>query len=376
MLLEWIPTSEGRLATTRKNNSPSLRTPAADAGPQQLATLWGCRGTLPAVGIEFAKYGGQTSCVEIRNVQRGSASEDSSNSSGPSSSPSAMIGPQARATGPSDGSQVLSSIICDAGTGIVRMGEVALKRGQKTFHLLLSHMHYDHIMGLTRFAPMFCSDTQIHIYGLAKDGQSLRDIIGRFFCSPFFPIELSSLPCFPRLHFHELNGLDGVLVNGSKVQIQHLNHPQKALGFRIHSPDGASSVSYITDHEHGTHIDDSLIQFIHGTDLFLFDTTYDQETYLEKHVGWGHSSAAKGAQFAREGRVGSYGLFHHDPEGSDSHLEQVVLAEAKKTFPASFLCKEGETLHIPSLRLEGVEKARVEGDFFNFYQKSKASRSA
>jgi phosphoribosyl 1,2-cyclic phosphodiesterase len=338
------------LGTSRQNTIAPLRTVnTAETGLKQLATLWGCRGTLPAVGSEFVRYGGQTSCVEVRNVNALAATYDPSETSG---------------------------IICDAGTGIIHLGDAALARGQKIFHILLSHMHYDHIMGLTRFAPLFCSDTQVHFYGLAKEGHSLRELISKFFSSPFFPIEMKNLPSFAYLHFHELNGLGGVIVNDSKVQIQELNHPQQALGFRIFSPDGSSSVSYITDHEHGTRTDDALVSFVHQTDLFLFDTTYSQEVYEAKHVGWGHSSATKGALFAQNAQVAAYGLFHHDPDASDTFLEQVMLPEAQKIFSGSFLCREKESFDVKNIRDGGLDKARLEGDFLSFCQKTKTTKSA
>jgi phosphoribosyl 1,2-cyclic phosphodiesterase len=334
----------------RKSSTASSKQPSntydGQHQQQQIVTLWGCRGTLPAVGPDFVRYGGQTSCVEIRCVS------------------------------PSGDQAAQSSIICDAGSGIVKLADQALKRGERVFHILLSHMHYDHIIGLTRFAPLYMPDTTVHFYGLAKEGLSLREQVAKFFSSPFFPVEFRQLPSLTRLHFHEVNAMDGVLVNGCKVEVQALHHPQQAVGYRVCAPDNSTSVCYVTDHEHGTALDEKVVEFIKGTDLFLFDSTYTHEQYTARHTGWGHSSAAKGAHFAKLAGVATYGLFHHDPDSTDVMLEQGPLPEARKTFVKSFLCREGETLHLASLKREGYDKARSEGDFLNFCHRPKAPRIA
>ncbi len=230
-------------------------------------------------------------------------------------------------------------------------------------------MHYDHMLGFTKFAPLFRSDTEIHIYGLAKGGMGLRELFARFFSFPFFPIEFGQLPALPRLHFHEVNGIDGVLIEDCRVEFQTLNHPQGSLAFRVWSPGGDTSVVYATDHEHGTGTDEALVDFIRDATLFLYDSTFSQEAY-PKFVGWGHSTAFMGAKFASMAAARWYGLFHHDPEAHDDLLESALLPEAQKILPTSFLCREGDTLHIGALRDGGLEKARTEADFFLFSQKN------
>jgi len=113
-------------------------------------TFWGVRGTLPSPGSEFVEFGGDTSCVEV-------------------------------ASGHSASNERQTSVVIDAGTGIVGYGDTALARGQKTFHILLSHFHYDHVIGLTRFAPLFRPDVTIHFYGQAKGGLELHQIIEKLF---------------------------------------------------------------------------------------------------------------------------------------------------------------------------------------------------
>lgn len=277
-------------------------------------TFWGVRGTLPSPGADFIEFGGHTSCVEV--------------------------------TSPAEGKGHYTSLVLDAGTGIVGYGEHALARGQNEFHILLSHYHYDHIIGLTRFAPLFRPNVAIHFYGHAKGGMELNEIIERIFSFPFFPVEYRHLPSRNNLHYHSVVPGSPFSV-GSMVVIAHeLHHPQQAFAYRVWDSDLQTSIVYATDHEHGTDSDLSLAAFSRNTDLFLFDTTYTSDVYDSGRQGWGHSTARRGAEIAEMAQVRRFGLFHHDPDSTDSMLKNSLLVEGRKYFPASFLCKEGQTLKL------------------------------
>ena len=292
----------------------------------QAITFWGTRGTMPVCDAEFLRYGGNTSCIEVQFYHDAAK----------------------------------TSIICDAGSGIIQYGDQAVRRGEKNFHVFLSHYHFDHIIGLLKFAPIFKPDCKIHFYGLAKCGLSLREIFSRFFANPFFPLELKQLPSYENLQFHELNGFSGVMVEGCRIDIQQLNHPQQAIGFRIWSPDLETSVVYATDHEHGTSKDDELCEFAEKATLLLYDTTFCQQDYQQNFLGWGHSTALRGAQIAEKSAAKWLGLFHHDPDATDASLEKLLLPEAKLNFENSFLCQEGTTLNLNLLAENGIASAVVE----------------
>lgn len=282
-------------------------------------TFWGVRGTLPSPGPCFNEFGGHTSCVEVAlNHQR-------------------------------------SSVILDAGTGIVACAEAGLRRGQKSFHILLSHFHYDHVIGLTRFKPLFCSDIKIHFYGQSKGGLELHEIIEKLFCFPFFPVEYRSLPSRNNLHFHPVQPGSPFEIDDLVVTAQELCHPQQALAYRVWNKDLTTSVVYATDHEQGTEADVALATFARDADLLLFDTTYTDEVYQKSRRGWGHSTARRGGEIATMANVRQFGLFHHDPDSTDEILKTSLLPEALAYFPATFLCQEGAHLtlgeHMPENQL-------------------------
>src|SRR5919202_5218442 len=125
-------------------------------------TLWGTRGSLPAPGPETARYGGNTSCVQV-------------------------VG--------SDG----TVLVLDAGSGIRRLG-MALPRSLKRVDLLLTHLHMDHIQGLGFFRPIRTYGVEVHIWGPASTTQSLRRRLNRYLSPPLFPVHLRELECDLTLH--------------------------------------------------------------------------------------------------------------------------------------------------------------------------------
>lgn len=281
----------------------------------QEVIFWGVRGTLPTPGEGTLKYGGNTSCVEV------------------------LVHP---------GEKDATSLVFDAGTGIAQYGDAALERGIREFHIFLSHMHYDHIFGLTRFTPLFRDDCQISFYGQAKCGKSLFEILSGFFSFPYFPLRFEDLPSRRKLHFTEINNLSELSIGAASVQFQNLNHPQDAVAFRVWDKNQKTSVVYATDHEHGTALDDALEEFALNTSLLIYDSTYNDENY-EAHRGWGHSTALAGAKLAKKAKAQAYAIFHHEPDATDEDLETRVLPEAQSVFARSFLATERHSLMLGRL---------------------------
>lgn len=300
---------------SRKSQNQQGSLGRASAAPLHV-TFWGVRGTLPSAGQEFSEFGGNTSCVEVSDGM------------------------------PEGTGAPTTSLVLDAGTGIVPYGDRALARGQKTFHILLSHFHYDHVIGLTRFAPLFRPDVKVHFYGQPKGGLELHNIIEKLFSFPFFPVEYRHLLSRNNLFFHPVVAGSPFEVGDFVVIAHELFHPQQAIAYRVWDRDLSVSMVYATDHEHGTTADLSLAAFSRNTNLFLFDTTFSDEVYQSGRVGWGHSTARRGAEIATMAEVRSFGLFHHDPDATDQQLKSKLLPEALAYFPSSFLCREGDTLEL------------------------------
>ena len=170
-------------------------------------TIWGCRGSIPAPGPETVNYGGNTSSIEVL-LDNGAV------------------------------------LVLDAGTGIRDLGAALQERGTRRIHLLLTHLHLDHLEGLRFFAPLFDERATIDVWGPSSPVQSLRERIRRSFSPPLFPIDLHEIPA--RLAFHDVPKEPWTL-EGATLTSALVMHPGPTVGFRIEA-DGAT-VAYIPDHE-------------------------------------------------------------------------------------------------------------------------------
>jgi phosphoribosyl 1,2-cyclic phosphodiesterase len=276
------------------------------------ATFWGTRGSVAAPGRDTARYGGNTSCVEVLGE---------------------------------DGTR----LVLDAGTGIRALGS-ALPANQGRVDVLLSHLHLDHIQGLGFFSPLFNPRMEVHIWGPASTTLDLRSRLMRYLSAPLFPVPLRDLPC--KLVLHEVPSAT-MQVGAFQIESALIAHPGPTVGYRITGPEGV--IAYLSDHE------PALGEFrlrlpaewtsgqvlAEGADLLIHDAQYTDEEYAER-VGWGHSSVAQALQFATMARVKHLVAFHHDPAHSDSMLDGIMAdatREAKPDFRVS-AAEEGTVLKI------------------------------
>jgi phosphoribosyl 1,2-cyclic phosphodiesterase len=251
---------------------------------------WGARGSIPAPRAEMALHGGNTSCVELTL---------------------------------SDGSEV----ILDAGTGICDLGR-ARERGSKPVHLLLTHLHLDHIQGLMFFEPLFDPGCEVRVSGPIAYGGSLLNRLARYISAPLAPIEIRELPA--TVSFHEIPS-EKFQMGPATVEAAFVNHRGPTLGFRI--TDGDVSVAYIPDHEPalGQPLDRSAREWISGydlardVDLLIHDAQYTEDEYAGR-VGWGHSATEHVVSFARRCGVRRLALFHHDPLHDDPTIRAITQA--------------------------------------------------
>jgi phosphoribosyl 1,2-cyclic phosphodiesterase len=251
--------------------------------------VWGSRGSIASPAADTIRYGGNTACVQV-------AVDDG------------------------------TTVILDAGTGLRRLGQaLAVEHGP--VHILLSHLHLDHIQGLGFFRPFFQTGSQIHIWGPASTTADLSTRLSRYLSPPLFPVRLKDLPS--RLEFHDVGGAPWPIGN-LDVRAASVIHPDPTVGYRISDSRGA--LAYLPDHELALGGSDdprwtSGFDLAAGVDLLIHDAQYTDEEYAAR-VGWGHSSIVQTVAFANRVGAAHLVLFHHDPEHDDAWLDR-LLAEAQ-----------------------------------------------
>jgi phosphoribosyl 1,2-cyclic phosphodiesterase len=215
-----------------------------------------------------------------------------------------------------------SVIVLDAGTGIRNLG-IAMRPPEQPLHILLTHLHLDHIQGLMFFAPAFRPESEIVIWGPCAPEASLEDRIARYISAPLTPVEVRELPC--HVSFREAETTEWQ-IGPARIRAASVSHRGPTLGYRVEA-DG-SSVCYIPDHEPGlgaslTDLDDEWISGLGlacDATLLIHDCQYTDEEY-PRHLGWGHSPLSDALMFARRARAERLLLFHHDPLHSDDFLD-------------------------------------------------------
>jgi CheY-like chemotaxis protein/phosphoribosyl 1,2-cyclic phosphodiesterase len=262
-----------------------------------IVRFWGTRGSLAKPGPTTLRYGGNTSCVELRSA---------------------------------DG----TLIVLDCGTGAHGLGHRLMTGAEprRDGHLMITHTHWDHIQGFPFFAPLFAPGNSWDIYAPGAIGQQLERALAGQMEYQYFPVTLAQLGATTR--YHDL--AEGCFtVGGVRVVTQYLNHPALALGYRLEA--GGAVVVYSVDHEphapdpaarrtDGTpmhHEDRRHVEFLAGADLVIHDAQYTLEEYPQK-MGWGHTPAEWAVDYAVAAGAHRLALFHHDPLRSDEALDRLV----------------------------------------------------
>jgi ribonuclease BN (tRNA processing enzyme) len=267
-------------------------------------TLFGTRGSLPAPGPENARFGGNTSTVEVRGR---------------------------------DG----TLLVLDAGTGIRRLGR-RIPVGIGRIDLLLTHLHMDHIQGLGFFTPLYDPRIDVHIWGPGGSSLSLQARLSRYLSPPLFPVHLRDLP---RVSCHEVPA-GPFHLGGLEIRASYVCHPNPTLGYRI--AEGAHALAYLPDHEPALvrPVDRWLesewtsgFDLAADADLLIHDAQYTDAEYADC-IGWGHSSYQHAFEFAARTGARTMVPFHHDPGHDDATLDR-LLQDAVERFQPRFEAASG-----------------------------------
>jgi phosphoribosyl 1,2-cyclic phosphodiesterase len=255
-------------------------------------TCWGSRGSIPVSGKEYNKYGGDTTCIEIRTK-----SDD--------------------------------IIIVDAGTGIRRLGNHLMQNGLHYYNFIFTHAHWDHLMGLPFFRPLFSGKTKINVFRSPYSGTYVERMITRILTPPYFPVKYSDLSA----EFSYQEGCPEAFEIGSVQVIPiHLSHPNGGRGYKF-IEDGKIFV-FLTDNELGYVHAKGLRQkdyaeFSKAADLLIHDAEFTPEEY-KKYIEWGHSSYSDVLELAFQAKVKKLGLFHLNQNRTDDEMDKIVAVCEKK----------------------------------------------
>ena len=255
----------------------------------------GTRGSVPVSGSDFSVFGGSTSAYMLQA-----------------------------------GEEVL---FLDAGTGI-RNVQAEDVRGDH-IHILLTHTHIDHILGLPFFLLEHCLGKEVEIYGRSRRGENIEEQLNHLFSLPLWPAPLKTYPGI-RYIFHEVSQ-EGFQVGPFRVRAMESNHPGGSLIYRVDVR--GKSIVFATDFEHGEEASAALAAFSAGADLILYDGQYTEENY-PKHRNFGHSTPEEGLRILEQAGAGRLLIVHHDPGQTDRMLsarekaagqENVSFAREKET---------------------------------------------
>lgn len=244
----------------------------------------GVRGSTPCCCPTLQRYGGNTSCVSIE-------------------------------------AEGCDPIVLDCGTGL-RMFGASLADEPCQVHVLVTHLHWDHIQGLPFFTPLKFADTTFSVYGPGENGESFGESFGRFMAPPFFPIESGHLPA--SITFDDAHDRD-LTLGDAEVMARPVPHTGTTSGFRV-TRNGVS-VAYIPDHQEPigdpTYVAPSVLELCREVDVLIHDAQFTKEEF-EIKADWGHATAEYAVEVARQAGVKTLVLFHHDPAHDDEMIDEIT----------------------------------------------------
>ncbi|WP_028579523.1 MBL fold metallo-hydrolase [Desulfogranum japonicum] len=300
--------------------------------------FWGVRGSIPCPGPTTMKYGGNTACIELRFPE------------------------------------VNRHIIIDAGSGIRDLANYMLQhdlpKGPISTEIYLSHTHWDHIMGFPFFVPAYIPGSTIKVFGpVTYEDEPLEEIVGGQMKYRYFPVNMGELA--GNISYQRLKENPSIDIgDGIMLSTCIINHPITALGYRFRFKGATFCTAYDTEPFRNLFVTDPedpsydeimahegelaaqeqnqvLENFFHGADLLVHDAQYTKKEYEQSKIGWGHTPIEDAIAAAKRAEVKKLALFHHDPERSDTQLDEMTDHYCTQELTGNmetFFVKEGEEI--------------------------------
>ena len=278
--------------------------------------FWGVRGSYPTPGKHTLRHGGNTACVEIQAGRH--------------------------------------TIILDAGSGIIRLGDELMQRangkGQLDLALCITHGHGDHLNGFPFFAPLFDPRTHLYLFGPQLADQDIETLVTQVMSPPYFPVDIRKLPSHHQ--FHTLKDEQCIRWND-----QHAPVIGEDLTLQMPGPFDEVRVrtKYTTSHPmdgaliYRIGCDDEFLNFVAGADVLVHDAQYTSSDYLQVKQGYGHSTVEMATAAALATHVRELILFHHEPTYDDNQLDMME-AEARIHFAHTRSAYEGMEIDLLALK--------------------------
>jgi phosphoribosyl 1,2-cyclic phosphodiesterase len=248
---------------------------------------WGSRGSIPVSGAEYFKYGGDTTCLEIRAISG-------------------------------------ETIIVDAGTGIRRLGNLLMQENRRTSHFIFTHAHWDHLIGFPFFKPLYANDARLQMHRCPFQKSFLEAMLSKVMAPPNFPVRYADIRAAIE---YEKDCPDQFQIGSVSVTPIPLSHPNNGSGYQF-IEDGRKFV-FLTDNELGfIHPGglpfDAYRDFCKGADLLIHDAEYTPEEYRTT-IEWGHSVYTDVLKLGIQAGVKRLGLFHINQERTDAQMDAIVV---------------------------------------------------